>query len=545
MSILWSPCVYLEKRNWKLEVEPGNQKLETQSHSQECWYPIMAQETAQPCGPVSTGDCPVIEKMEKRTCALCPEGHEWSQIYFAPSANIAAHENCLRLYSSGLVECEAHDPPNTARNFDVKSVKKEIWRGRRLGRKCSFCNEGGATVGCDLSYCKKSYHYVCAKKDQAIPQVDGDHGTYKVFCPEHPPQQVETTENAESPSMKKKRGRKKCLSPGSLHRPKKMKFSSSKRHMTEAPHGHTDAAVKAPFLKKCQEAGLLTELFEQILEKMDSIHGRFMDETASESDYEGIETLLFDCRLFGDTLRKFQEGDCEVPEMMQQRTCALCPEGHEWSQIYFAPSANIAAHENCLLYSSGLVECEAHDPPNTARNFDVKSVKKEIWRGRRLICSFCSNRGATVGCDLQSCAKNYHLLCAKEDHATLQVDEDHGTYNNYFANDMLQRVQNPPGIRCSCQSSFLKKCQEAGLLTELFERILEKMDSIHGRFMDETASESDYEEMETLLFDSGFFGDTLRKFQEGRHTNTQSTQSRSLTREKRPKFFTQSTLTLV
>lgn len=38
----------------------------------------------------------------------------------------------LQLYSSGLVECEAPDLPNTVRNFDVKSVKKEIGRGRRL-----------------------------------------------------------------------------------------------------------------------------------------------------------------------------------------------------------------------------------------------------------------------------------------------------------------------------------------------------------------------------------------------------------------------------
>ncbi|XP_028640521.1 PHD finger protein 11 isoform X2 [Grammomys surdaster] len=235
----------------------------------------MAQEKPGCSNPVPNGDCQIIEKMEKRKCALCPEGHEWSQIYFAPSANIAAHENCL-LYSSGLVECDIHDPPNTARNFDVKSVKKEIRRGRRL--KCSFCNKGGATVGCDLSYCKKSYHYICAKKDHAITQVDGDHGTYKVFCPEHPPQEEESTESGDT--------------------------------------------VKAPFLKKCQEAGLLTELFEQILEKMDSIHGRFMDETASESDYEGIETLLFESGLFADTLIKFQEviksKTCEYEERQKQ-----------------------------------------------------------------------------------------------------------------------------------------------------------------------------------------------------------------------------------
>ncbi|XP_063130942.1 PHD finger protein 11-like isoform X4 [Rattus norvegicus] len=242
----------------------------------------MAEETAPPCGPVSTGDSLSPERMEKRTCALCPEGHEWSVIYFAPSANIAAHENCL---------------------------------------KCSLCNKGGATVGCDLSSCRKSYHYVCAKKDHAIPQVDEDLGTYKIFCPEHPPQQEETTERADSPSVKKT-GKKKSLSSGPPTEPKKMKFSSFKRLMKEEPHGHKDAAVKAPFLKKCLEAGLLTELFEQILEKMDSIHGRFMDETASESDYEGIKTLLFDCGLFGDILRKFQEviksKTCEYEERLNQ-----------------------------------------------------------------------------------------------------------------------------------------------------------------------------------------------------------------------------------
>eukprot|EP00072_Mus_musculus_P069719 XP_017171482.1 PREDICTED: PHD finger protein 11 family member isoform X3 [Mus musculus] len=162
-------------------------------------------------------------------------------------------------------------------------------------------------------------------------------------------------------------------------------------------------------------------------------------------------------------------GDCPIIEKMEKRTCALCPEGHEWSQIYFSPSGNIVAHENCLLYSSGLVESEAPDLPNTIRNFDVKSVKKEIGRGRRLKCSFCKNKGATMGCDLQSCTKNYHLSCAMEDHAILQVDEDHGTYKLF------------------CQ----KHAPEA-----------------------QEPTQRDYEGIETLLFESGLFEDTLIQFQE-------------------------------
>ncbi|XP_060247095.1 PHD finger protein 11A-like [Meriones unguiculatus] len=198
---------------------------------------------------------------------------------------------------------------------------------------------------------------------------------------------------------------------------------------------------------------------------------------------------------------------------MEKRTCALCPEGHEWNVIYFAPSANIAAHENCLLYSSGLVECEDYDQRSTGRNFDVESVKKEIRRGRRLKCSLCKNRGATVGCDEASCAKKYHLLCGKEDKAVLQVDGAHGTYK-LFCEQHAPEPEEPTQSVAVVRVPFLKKCKEAGLLNELFEGILGKIDSIHGRLIDERASESEYEEIEILLFDSGLFEDTLMKFQE-------------------------------
>nr|XP_006063635.1 PHD finger protein 11 isoform X1 [Bubalus bubalis] len=121
-------------------------------------------------------------------------------------------------------------------------------------------------------------------------------------------------------------------------------------------------------------------------------------------------------------------GVFQVAERLQKRICALCPKDLECSVLYFAQSENIAAHENCLLYSSALVECEDYDPSNNDRNFDVESVKKEIKRGRKLKCTFCGKKGATVGCDLKSCFKNYHFFCAKNDHAVLQVDGRTGIY---------------------------------------------------------------------------------------------------------------------
>lgn len=257
--------------------------------------------------------------MEKRICVFCPEDHDWSVIYCARSENIAAHENCL-LYSSALVECEAHGHFSKTRNFDVKSVKKEFRRGRRL--TCTLCNKKGATVGCEEKSCMKSYHFFCAKKDNSVLQVDAVKGTYTLFCQQHAPERPGTSQSAEDSSLQKKRGKKKHLPSSIPEQPANMKFVRSKRRMTEDALDHKDSRVKVPFLKKCKEAGLLNELFEGILEKLDSIQEKLLNETASESDYEDIETLLFDCGVFEDTLIKFQKviksRACEQEERQRQ-----------------------------------------------------------------------------------------------------------------------------------------------------------------------------------------------------------------------------------
>ncbi|EFB25314.1 hypothetical protein PANDA_007745, partial [Ailuropoda melanoleuca] len=244
-------------------------------------------------------------------------------------------------------------------------------------------------------------------------------------------------------------------------------------------------------------------------------------------------------------------GVFQVAEKMEKRTCALCPKDIEYSVLYFAQSENVAAHENCLLYSSALVECEDHDPCNQDRYFDVESVKKEIQRGRKLKCAFCNQRGATVGCDLKACSKSYHFFCAKNDHAVLQTDGSRGIYkvfckqhapsNNAYNGVKRKRgrkkrlstdihVQPPETLTldrfitqmkeedgrhtdATVKIDFLRKCKEAGLLNDLFEEILDKLHLIQERLMRDTASDSDYEEIGTSLFDCKLFEDTFVNFQ--------------------------------
>ncbi|XP_014443762.1 PHD finger protein 11 isoform X2 [Tupaia chinensis] len=234
--------------------------------------------------PQPTGVFQVAEKMVKRTCALCPKDVEYSVLYFAQSENMAAHENCL-LYSAALVEYEDHDPFNHDRNFDVESVKKEIQRGRNL--KCTFCHKRGATVGCDLKFCRKKYHFFCAKKDHAYLHTDATQGIYRVLCQLHAPKSAIITQNAAFSGPRRKRGRKKQVSAGVyIQSPEKMPCNRSVRQGKDKPSRHTDAIVNIPFLKKCKEVGLLNDLFEHILDQLYVLQERLMDDTTSESVIE-------------------------------------------------------------------------------------------------------------------------------------------------------------------------------------------------------------------------------------------------------------------
>ncbi|XP_053419719.1 histone-lysine N-methyltransferase SETDB2 isoform X4 [Nycticebus coucang] len=251
----------------------------------------------------------------------------------------------------------------------------------------------------------------------------------------------------------------------------------------------------------------------------------------------------------------------QVAEKLEKRICALCPKDADYSVLYFAQSENIAAHENCLLYSAALVECDDPDPLTQARNFDVESVKKEIQRGRRLKCALCHKTGATVGCDRRKCKKSYHFFCAKEDHTVLQTDGAKGTYKLLCQQhapkslDSTHCAENPgvkskrgkkqclsadtpgqPPARMKAEDGrytdavvkvlFLKKCKEAGLLSDLFEELVDRLHLIQHRLTEGTPSESEYEEIATSLFDCRLFEDTLPNFQSAVKDKIHETQER-------------------
>ncbi|XP_074901907.1 histone-lysine N-methyltransferase SETDB2-like [Buteo buteo] len=314
----------------------------------------------------------IMAKMVRRTCAFCSEGEAGSVMYIAKERNIAAHQDCL-LFSSGFVESEEYNPDNLDIRFDVASVLKELKRGKRL--MCNFCRKKGATVGCEERACRRSYHYFCALCDDAAIETDEVNGVYRVFCPKHDPgnrtnhydaaskrrrhalksstitEQMSTEETAEENSLrilKRKNNRHKGVRRvlktiwyftayiwyynSEINRwthPSVLEFScylegpaaiACQDYAVTWKFGRRYLFIRIDFLRKCKQAGLLDDIFEEMLDTLHLAQEKLMDDNTSETEYEETVMSLFDCGLFENILTNIHSGTEEkIRELLESR----------------------------------------------------------------------------------------------------------------------------------------------------------------------------------------------------------------------------------
>ncbi|NXK90599.1 PHF11 protein, partial [Formicarius rufipectus] len=242
---------------------------------------------------------------------------------------------------------------------------------------------------------------------------------------------------------------------------------------------------------------------------------------------------------------------------MVRRTCAFCSEGEAGSVMYIAKERDIAVHQDCLLFSSGFVESEEYNPENLDIRFDVTSVLKEFKRGKRLVCSFCRKKGATVGCEERACRRSYHYFCALCDDAAIETDQVKGVYRyltkryvSVFVVVSEETLKNYVGVFLSfflngikpalqitwvfffvltVQIDLVRKCKQAGLLDDIFEEMLDILHLAQEKLMDDNTSETEYEKTVMALFDCGLFENVLTNI----HSGTEEKIQRLLENRKR------------
>ncbi|XP_063443810.1 uncharacterized protein LOC134724613 [Mytilus trossulus] len=145
--------------------------------------------------------------MEKTACGFCHRGQEVSDIcgklhvQNVKGKKIAAHHKCLQ-YSATLIQYKF----DSFGGFKLDKVLDEMKRGRYM--RCSECKKtskgkknrdglpiGGATAGCALRNCNKTFHFYCANcsttaitKRMLIKYKEQNEQVvmYRVFCsPQH------------------------------------------------------------------------------------------------------------------------------------------------------------------------------------------------------------------------------------------------------------------------------------------------------------------------------------------------------------------------
>ncbi|KTF83095.1 hypothetical protein cypCar_00014689 [Cyprinus carpio] len=106
-----------------------------------------------------------FHSQNKVSCVLCEKSDE-TQITgpLSSKEGTSAHENCL-LYASGIY-CKTSPTYDDLFGFAVEDL-------------CHHCKKNGATAGCDLKRCKRSYHFPCAMEARATVDEDIDKGRFK------------------------------------------------------------------------------------------------------------------------------------------------------------------------------------------------------------------------------------------------------------------------------------------------------------------------------------------------------------------------------
>ncbi|XP_071063123.1 uncharacterized protein [Pseudochaenichthys georgianus] len=141
---------------------------------------------------------------DRLLCVLCQRSEQTKFTgALSTKEDVTAHQNCL-LFSSALF-CRNTPQFDDLFGFSVDDVLSEVKRGRQL--ICNKCKTRGATVGCEVGRCKKSYHYPCAVEERAKIVEDVTKEEYVLYCYKHYPktQEKNPSENGRLSSSSKSR----------------------------------------------------------------------------------------------------------------------------------------------------------------------------------------------------------------------------------------------------------------------------------------------------------------------------------------------------
>jgi len=110
----------------------------------------------------------------------------------------------------------------------------------------------------------------------------------------------------------------------------------------------------------------------------------------------------------------------EIGDENNIEACELCNSKEKnilkFGKVY--REENCLVHHFCLLFASTLGQNGLDS--DGILGFLKEDIEKEVVRGRKVKCSFCKQKGATIGCVRKDCKTSFHYSCSFEKNGLFQ-----------------------------------------------------------------------------------------------------------------------------
>ncbi|NP_001161436.1 G2/M phase-specific E3 ubiquitin-protein ligase isoform 3 [Mus musculus] len=129
------------------------------------------------------------DNSQSLACVFCRKNDDCPNKYGEKKTyekwNFSVHYYCL-LMSSGIWQRGKEE--EGVYGFLIEDIRKEVQRASKL--KCTVCKKNGASIGCVVPTCKRSYHLPCGLQKECIFQFTDN---FASFCWKHRPVQAITS----------------------------------------------------------------------------------------------------------------------------------------------------------------------------------------------------------------------------------------------------------------------------------------------------------------------------------------------------------------
>ncbi|XP_078264713.1 uncharacterized protein LOC144598444 [Rhinoraja longicauda] len=428
------------------------------------------------------------------TCGLCLREAETQLTgkLFASNTvgnSIAAHQNCL-LFSSNLVNQNSQDFDDFG-GFLLGDIKKEIKRGSKL--TCSFCKKKGATVGCEVNSCKRSYHYPCASDAEAKIIENDAEGIYRIYCKLHKGDENPTPSKTASSNIAGShtdKGIMETKKNNALHQPK-MSANINKRSAT------TRKRIISSDTDDSDDWPISTGTHIQV---------SFKSKNGSKQT-----------RLENDDGKQV-ETPCNSSSARAKR---MSKSLDDWSLSMLAGDSPGGTQEAQLR--------EVHQNITEEGFHSVSKVRFQVSTGNPTLCPLPmlekneSNNG--------NCSDSSTNIDQRESHEEID-DVQQG-----FQEEIIERTSTPitePSVGQA--ANFWKMCKEAGCLENVFWMIQNNLSSIQQKIANGIATSKDNEVAWEILLTTNSLQEIMSEFQSQIEKNLQHLEEEKLSLQRQDNF---------